>query len=369
MKLLTVSAVFLLFLTLSGCGRPDPVKIGFLGTLSGNSSELGVYERNAVKLAVNEINKAGGIKGRRIELIVADDKGNPADGLKAAEALAASGVIAVIGQTTTGPQALSVPYFRKLNILMISPSVTTSALSGIDDNYIKLAGSNDKQAQALADYAISSLKLRRFAVIYDINNKGYAQGIAKHFTVSAQKLGGSIVYNGIFHSSNYSALSEIADTLKLIKPDAVLFSASGMDNAVFCQILEKKTINVPVLTGIWAGTDDLIDYGGKTIDRIITVNSFNWEDSSRRYRQFRKIYFDKYKQNASYSAAFAYEAAHILFDAIEKSKYLQFDDLKARIVNRVFPGLQQDFYIDKYGDVNRKLNVLKIQNGRFIKVN
>lgn len=368
MKIFTVAAAVILLALFTGCGDSGPIKIGFVATLSGSSAGLGVTGRNAVRLAIEEINNNGGINGRKLQLVIADDKGNAEGGLRAAKELVAQKVVAVIGHSLTGTQALSLPYFQKNQILMLSPSVTTSTLSGRDDNFIKLAGSNDEQALALADYALLKKNFNRFVVIYDINNRGYSEGIVHPFAENVTRTGGEIVYLRRFNSGDNETLTKIADTLKLLSFDAILAVANGMDNAIFCQLLKKNNISVPVLAPMWATTEDLVTYGGTGAEKIVTVNNFDWEDKSPKYIKFRRRYLKKYKTEPTFAAAYAYEAAQILSAAISTSSSLNYGELKSHIVNRNFSGLQQDIHIDATGDVNRKLTVLGIRKGKFIKL-
>ncbi len=357
---------FILFFLIFGCNSTEPVKLGFLGTLSGNSAELGTSARNSVRLAIEEINSNGGINGRKVELFIADDKGNPEDGLAATEYLLQEKVVAVIGPSITGSTALSVPYLNQNKILMLSPSVSTSELSGIDDNFIKMATSNIKQAEALADFAINDQKFNNFVIIYDLNNKGYSEGIVNRFAQIVNGSGKNIVLKKTFNSGDYKKITEIIDTLRNLKFDAILSIASGMDNAVLCQLLKKEKLNFPVLTGIWAATDDLINSGGAAVEKIVTINSFNWNDSSRTYQNFKKKYLQKYKEEPSFASVFAYEAAQILFTAMQKSSSFDYQQLKSNIINKEFNGLQQNIFVDEFGDVERKINLFKIQNGKFI---
>lgn len=354
-------------LCLSGCGNEEPIKIGFVGTLSGTSSEFGVYARNAVRFAVEEVNEQGGINGRKIELYIADDKGNPSDGLKAAKELYGKGVIAVIGHSLSGPQSYSIPFFKKNKILMISPTVTNNKLTGIDDNYIKLAGSNKEQAQMLADYAFQKKNYRDFGIIYDINNIGYSKGLVDGFTQRVKQLKGNILYLQQYTSGDYAKLAGFVQSIKPLRLDAVLLVAAGIDNAVFCQMLKKNSMDTPVLTGIWATTEDLITYGGNAVDRIITVNGFDWQNSSPKYLEFSRKYYRRYNVPSTFTAAFGYNAAQILFMAIEKCSSVTYEELKSNITGKSFPGLQGNINIDRYGDVENEPNILVIRNGKFVK--
>ena len=112
-------------LCLFACSPPAPIVLGFVGALSGRVADLGVEGRNGVTLAVELRNKAGGVKGRQVELLAEDDQQNPAMARQAVGKLIDLKVDALIGPMTSAMAMVVVPQVNQAQLVMVSPTVTT----------------------------------------------------------------------------------------------------------------------------------------------------------------------------------------------------------------------------------------------------
>jgi branched-chain amino acid transport system substrate-binding protein len=164
---------------LLGCEKKKPIKIGFVGGLTGPFDELGINGRNGVILAVEEANNAGGISGHPIKLICKDDQQNETRALNVDQELINEGVIAIIGHMTSTMSVKVLPLINKTKILMISP--TTSKLSCQDDYFIRLLPYNETN-RPLAQYAYHKLNLRKLTIVYDLSNIEFSQLIRDDIT-------------------------------------------------------------------------------------------------------------------------------------------------------------------------------------------
>ena len=120
------------------CTNSEPIKIVFVGGLTGKGSALGIEGRNGASLAVTLINENGGINGRKVQLITKDDKQNSGKAREVVQELLDEGVSAVIGHMTS---TMSIAGSEKTNqnkVVMISPTTSTSELSGIDDYFFRV---------------------------------------------------------------------------------------------------------------------------------------------------------------------------------------------------------------------------------------
>lgn len=137
---LTICICIIIFsyFTFLGCSKKKPVKIGFAGTLTGRLSDLGTAGRNGVMLAVEDINKSGGINGHPVELLIRDDKHDPLVSREVSQDLVNEGVVAIIGHMTSVASVASVPVVNKENVVMISPTTSANDLTGIDDYFFRV---------------------------------------------------------------------------------------------------------------------------------------------------------------------------------------------------------------------------------------
>jgi branched-chain amino acid transport system substrate-binding protein len=167
------------------------LRVGFIGGLSDRNSDVGQAGNNGVVLAVEQINRAGGIRGRQVELISRDDAQNPATAEKSARELAAAKVDAVIGPFTSGVAAAVVPVLAQSQTLAISPTLTSMAFYGKDDNLVRINRSTRDNA---GDYArvLYDRGQHRIAVAYDVRNRNFTESWLEEFRRAFTAIGGTV---------------------------------------------------------------------------------------------------------------------------------------------------------------------------------
>ena len=134
--------VVLLIVTLgffaNGCMIKRPILIGFAAQLTGIQAELGVQERNGVQMAVETINATGGVAGRKIELVIRDDRGIPEKAQAADRELIKAGVLAIIGHATSAQTQAGLEVTNPAKVVLLGPTVSTLELSGLDDYFFRI---------------------------------------------------------------------------------------------------------------------------------------------------------------------------------------------------------------------------------------
>lgn len=173
--------IMILMTALGGCENKKPIKVGFVGCLTGRLSDLGTAGRNGAILAVEQINEAGGINGRPVELIVKDDKQDPEVAVQVDQELIEEGVAAIIGHMTSAMSMVAVPLMNKEKMLMISPTTSTNKLTGIDDYFLRITPPSKIQTDHLAGHAFNVMELRKMAGVYDLSNRAFAEGAYNNF--------------------------------------------------------------------------------------------------------------------------------------------------------------------------------------------
>lgn len=358
-----------LALTLPGCKTETrPIQIGFCAGLSGKMSELGVSGRKGAEIAVEEINRQGGINGRPVELLVRDDKNNADEARRADSILIKEGCIAIIGHFTSGAVSKSLPLAESLNTIMISPTVSTTKLSGKKDNFFRTIPANRFQAELLARSAIKIHRSRRVSIIYEVWNSAYSEELSFYFRKEYEKLGGRITVVKSF-TGGQEKFGQLAKELTSNGEDGILSIAAGADNAMLCQQLAKIGSNVKVYAGLWSMSDDLILHGGRTIERIFLAGVFDNECTSPAYVSFKEKYFSRFHTFPTFGSVFTYESCMVLFSALKECSSFGSRSIADKIIKTgKFRGLQQDFTIDQSGDADdRPYTLFTVKNGKFIK--
>ncbi len=175
----------------ASCARPAPIRIGMVSTLTGRASDLGLSSRSGVTLAVEELNAAGGIQGRPIELVIRDDGQKPEQARQAVRELVDAGVVAMIGPATSGMAAATLADVDRAQVLMVSPTVTSPDFGGRDDWFVMLMNTNDHSAARIAAAAVERAGARRVAVVLDTTNASFTRTYAAAFARELSARGGT----------------------------------------------------------------------------------------------------------------------------------------------------------------------------------
>ena len=192
-QLAGVVAIFLALSVAAACRRPaKPVKVGFIGNLTGSFSDWGIASRNGFLLAVEQINSAGGIDGRQVEVVVRNDDFSHELAAKAVEELADMGVVAIVGPTVSESALHALEIANQRKLLLISPSASTAALSGRDDAFVRVCQADDLYFRLLTGYLFNRRGMRKLRIAHDLRNKAYSQNGAMVFKTLFEALGGQV---------------------------------------------------------------------------------------------------------------------------------------------------------------------------------
>jgi len=347
-----------------GCGEEPPIKIGFLGGVSGRVADLGIAGRDATMFAVEEVNQAGGINGRKVELLVRDDQQNTDAAKAAVSALIKEDVIAIIGPMTSSIAVEVKPLVDAGKIVMISPTVKTDQLSGMDDYFLRVTTPLSKNARKMASYAVDTLHLKNFVVVYDTSNQAFTETWLNFFKAALTDEGGTILYAEAFNSSPDTHFLPIAERIKAQAPDGVLLLSNAIDTAMLSQQIRKLEMTTQLFATEWAFTTDLLSFGGHAVDGIISFHSFNADSQEPRYLEFKTQFTKRFGYAPAFSSMLAYDAATFLFRGIRQDTVSS--TLKETLIEMAtFPGLQSQVAIDRFGDVDRRLFMTTVADRSF----
>lgn len=354
----------LLLLLPAGCNKPaEPIHIGFIGGLTGRNADNGRAGHNGVVLAVEQANRSGGINGRQLVLDDRDDMQTADVAAAAARDLAANHVAGVIGPFTSSMAAVLLPVFDQAKILIVSPTISGLDFYGKDDYLLRINRTTRDNAR---DYARELLKRgqKRIAVGLDMRNQAFTESWLEQFRSNLEAIGGEIVGETRFTSSEDTDFSTTVLEMLSHKPDGLIFLAGAIDVARLSQQARRLDPQIPLSASEWAGTEQLIELGGKMVEGLVIIQNYNRTDESPGYLAFREAYYRRFKSDPGYSSVMAYDAATVLITAL---RHQQADESpkQAALRSGPYPGLQQEIVFDANGDTERKVYFTEIRNGKF----
>jgi branched-chain amino acid transport system substrate-binding protein len=348
-------------LALAACRPSEPIKVGFVSGLSGRHYDLGISSRNGVQLAVAEINAAGGIGGRPIELLVRDDEQRPEAARAAVEELVRQGVVAIIGHATSSMAEATLPIVDRERVLMVSPTVSSTAFRGKDDWLIMLHPSTAESAAKMADWLARSGGPRRVTVVFDLSNRAYTQSWHDHFKVEQEARGGAVT-SLPFTSGEVGSWSALAARALEGKPDAALIIANSLDSAALAQQLRKARPGVPLLGTEWGFTHDVLAHGGSAVEGAHFIQKVDVNSPVPRYLRFKAAYEARFNRPIDFAAILSYEATELLAAGLRRDATRA--GVRAAVLGiGTLHGLQTDFTIDRFGDVQRRHFVMSVKGG------
>jgi branched-chain amino acid transport system substrate-binding protein len=358
--LIWIAALFLV-----NCTGKEPIHVGFVAQLTGVQAELGVQERNGAQLAVAEINAAGGVAGRSIELIIKDDLGTPEGAQTADRELIKAGVVAIIGHATSAQTIAGLAVSNPAHVVMLSPTTSTSELSGQDDYFFRIAETVVARAHQLSRRVYQGRHINRIAVIYDTDNTAYAKAYLEAFADKFQSLGGTLVSKTDFSSKAKPNFTPLLTQLRASNPNGLLIIAADIDTALIAQRTRLMGWPIPLFTTSWAQTETLIHNGGRAVEGLeLEVNS-TLTSQTPDYLDFVARYQNKFGRVPSFGGILGYEAAKVLAIALQKTGGKAEGLVQALIGIKNFKGLSEIYAFDKYGDVVRPDRLGVIRNGKY----
>lgn len=301
----------------------DTIKVGVNLELTGTVAAYGNAENNGVKLAVQEINKAGGVDGKKIELITKDNKSENAEASTAATNLAIqSQVNAMIGPATSGAVAAASLNAQKTGVPLLTPSgtqddLTLDTVDGVKKYVFRTTFQDSFQGQVLAQYAYSNLNAKKVVLYYD-NSSDYAKGIAEEFK---KKYQGDIVTTATFASGDkdfQSALTKI----KNLDYDAIVMPGYYTETGIITKQARDMGISVPILGPDGFNDDSFGDLAGKAnTNGVYYVSGYSTKTAlSAKATDFIKAYKAKYGSEPNMFAALAYDSVYMIAKAAEGAK-------------------------------------------------
>lgn len=360
---------FILISTLllqASCKEPEPVRIGFLGELTTRAAGLSTSARDGFLLAIEEINATGGINNRQVEAIVQDTRMHKETALNAVRTLSERKVSVIIGPMTSQTAVSVVPEINRLEIPIISPTSSTNQLTGLDDYFFRVYYTNTQAAELLAQRIIARDKIKNIVAIYDLGNKAYTEDWVQNFKGIVEQSGGSVTKIP-FELSSDTLFLDIAKQASAENPQGVLILANAVDTALICQQLAKIGVDLPRYATGWSYSDDLLHFGGKSVEGLAVIQSANMQSpTSPTAKTFVKAFQERYSATPNFPAMHAYDATRIALQVLNKSTDPKVVRKKLLSIS-TFQGVQDELSFDRFGDQkNPTLYLARITDGKFV---
>ena len=342
----------------------ENIKLGFIGPMTGDYANYGQLISKGAQLAIDEKNATGGIAGKaQIHLIIEDSEGNPENGLAGIEKLSSSDkVVALVGPVFTGVTFAVGQRCQDEGLLMVTPSGTHADITNIGDYVFRTVPSDGLQGEVAGNYFYEVLGVRKLGALYIKND--YSQGLYEGTKASFEARGGQVTIAETGQIGDKDFKTQLTK-IKAAAPDAIYIPNYTAEMAQILEQASQLGVNIPFFSSDGFSNPEIYDLAGAYTDGVVYVGPTKVEESEK-----AKAFVDKYTATYGFApdsfATNAYDAAYILFDALEMVfKYtVNFDRKAIRdafAATKDFPGVNGLINFAENGDLVAYQGLYKVE--------
>jgi len=352
-------------LAAAGALAADPIRIGVVNEISGVQAQAGEFTLFGIRLAQEEINKAGGVLGRQIELQVEDNQStNPGTVLAFSKLGSRKDIAGIIGPIRSTQIQAASPTIAKSGIPTMIGGTDTS-LTHVNNRWVFRARPNDSySSRTIAEFGVNTLKLKKWAIVHSTD--AFGSGGAKALTEALRNVGVTPVLDQGYTNNSQDFTATIL-ALKKSGADALAtYMTMEPDVGIFARQLKQLGF-----TGAWMGSGSIIavtslNLAGDALHGSYGIADFT-TDASDVTRAFTKRYREKYGVNPDTFASWSYDAMHILAAAIKSAGSTEPEAVRGAILGiKGYRGLEGTYEFDENGDGLHGYNIVRNEGGKIV---
>lgn len=297
----------------------DTIKIGIIGSLSGDQKPWGEDSVAGARIAVEEFNAAGGVDGKKVELLVGDSASKAEGAQTAAEKLISDGAIGLIGEVASGHTIQIAKAAFQKGVPVVAVGATRTDLTDEGAHVFRVCYTDAFQGPVMAKFAYEELGLRNVAVLTD-NKQPYSQGLSKSFSEYFTKLGGKIAGEKFYESGQTQFSGQLTE-LKALSPDGLFLSGYFTEVGPIAQQARAAGIDAKLLGGDGWDSPQLLTSGGDAILGGYFCNHYNNKEQRPEVAEFLDKWKAKYNvEPGTTMGALGYDAAKLVLEALKSGK-------------------------------------------------
>ncbi len=372
-KLFSLAVVVCLLATvLTGCGaNSNTIKIGLLNELTGGNATFGTSAANGAKLAIKEANAKGGVLGKQIQGVDADNKSEPAEAANAmTKLLNQDKVVAVTGtfSSSNAIAAASVAASGKIPYLAVgatNPKVTVDEKTNNVNPYaFRVCFIDPFQGTVGANFVLNNLKLKKAVLLID-SSSDYSKGLADFFKDAFVKNGGSILGEEAYLQKDTDFKATLTK-IKALNPEVIYLPGYYEEVGKIVKQARELGIMAPIVGGDGWDSPKLVELAGPlALNNTYFTNHYSVEDTNPASQAFVEAYTKEYGQKPDALAVLGYDAANILIDAITRAGSTDSDKIREALMNtKDFPAITGATTLDEKHNAVKSAVIIEMKDGK-----
>lgn len=359
-------------LALAGCSATTTddavIHIATSAPLTGDAAAYGLETMDGLRLAVDEINAAGGIDGKQIELSEFDDQCDPTPAANAAnQIISDTSIVAVIGNVCSSATLAQLPIFDRVDLPVIAATASSPAIAEEGyANFSRIIPSDDLQGPGTIRLGTEVLGYQRIAVLYPSDD--YGQSLLDIATETAEASGAEIVAAETYVTGTTNDFSSVLANIAAAQPDALFLAGyyGDMGAAVSQSVRAFGGQDIALLANAQTQVPEYVELAGDAAEGTWVTNVYDVSNTSEANQAFVEAYTAEYGTAPGVQAAAGYDNVYVLKAAIEANGGST-DDLASAIRSVTYDGAMGEISFDENGDnVGGSLVVLQLQGDEWV---
>lgn len=369
---LLICVILLVFSIFTGCDKnqSDVIKIGWIGSLTGDQAVWGTCELNTIKMLAEEVNKNGGILNKQIKIIGYDTRGDAAEAVNAVKRLTSQDkVVAILGPNASG-QALAISsVLEEMKVPSIAtvatnPKVTVGEDGKVNPYNFRVCFIDPYQGAVAASYAIDRLKYTKAAILYDVASD-YSQGFTEYFEKVFVEKGGKIVAKEGFKEGDVEFKPQLTK-IKEANPDVILMPYYYKEVALSANQARDLGIKATLMGGDGWPSEQLMEMAGEAIEGSYVVNHLDFNDPE--VKPLQDKYMEKYNLTLELNGYMAHDAFKLLEQAIIKANSVKSEEIAKALTEVSVKGVTGTIKLSEetHNPEGKEAAIIKITNKDYI---
>jgi branched-chain amino acid transport system substrate-binding protein len=357
--LVTVGASGIIF---AGGGT---VKIGLSAPITGNYAEYGENFKYATQMAADKLNSTGGIRGKKVELVVMDSKGDPKEAALIAQNFVQNkDIVAEVGDFSSTCCLAAAPIYERGGLVQLSPTSSHPDFAKSGQYMFGIVGTQDAEGPFNVKYiAQSYLKMKSVAIIYINNDWGVVT--KDKFVTAAKKKKLKVTMEQPFFDGEKDYNATLTK-LRQSKPDGIYIAAMYNEASLICRQINKMGWKVKMLAPSSVFSEKLLEIGGSAVEGLATNTFFALNDPEPKVQEFIKEFNKRAKRDPNLHAACAYDSMMILANAIKKTGFDRKAIRDALAKTKGYKGVTGTLTFTSAGDIVRKYKIMVVEKGNWV---
>ncbi|KPC51955.1 branched-chain amino acid ABC transporter substrate-binding protein [Amantichitinum ursilacus] len=349
-------------------GDATTVKIGHAAPLTGNIAHLGKDNEDGVKLAIDEINAAGGadIGGKKVkfEMDSEDDQADPKTANTVAQRFVDEKVVGVIGHLNSGTTIPASKLYAAAGIPQISPSATAVAYTAAGlKTAFRVMANDAQQGKVLGEYAVKKLNAKKVAIIDD--RTAYGQGLADEFEKAAKAAGGEVVGRE-FTTNQETDFNAILTSIKGKKPDLIFYGGMDAQAGPLKKQARKLGMDAKIMGGDGTQTPELIKLAGDDAEGMVSSSPGQPKDQLPGGKEFLAKFKQTFGQDVQLYAPYCYDAVKVMVEAMKKAGSTEPAKYLPELAKIHYDGVTGPIEFDEKGDIkNGAITLYTVKGGKW----